>query len=157
MFSGVQTASAAPLREALADASGVVIRFQGIEPFFFAHKFSQNKLRQQLESRLQAAGVKVLGTSATLDDPDVLFLTLIFHVNQNPMYLPFLVHMKLQRKSLLSEERGFVTDDLWSDWKHGMTEREHLDRLYVYIIELLDVLLQQALGYVPQPGPVARD
>lgn len=145
----LQSAATESLQSELTAASGVVIRFQGIESFFSTHNFSQNVLRERLESRLRAAGIRVVGASSSADDPEALILTLKFHVNQNPMYLPFLVYLKVQARRELAGHRGYVFDELWSEWKHGMTEREHLDRMYPYILEMLDDFLQQVLGYVP--------
>lgn len=137
------------LREQLQDERRVVIEFDGIEHFFSANGFSQQALRQSLTDRLTASGFDVRGQAEAENDPGVLTLTIKFHVNQGAMYLPYLFYIKLYRRRPLADQRGYILDELWSSWTHGMTEIDHLDRMYPYIHDLLDEMVEDALGYIP--------
>jgi hypothetical protein len=120
----------------------ITVRLSGTHPDWARHGFSDVRLIETFTRRLTGAGYRVVGPAEGLALPEARILSIEVHVNDAVFFDSFHVFLRLKEKAALpASPEGFVTHNVWSDWKVGSFRKDDYPRLEAYILELLDRFL----------------
>ena len=139
---GGAAGTAADARAASGDGQAITVQLRGTRADWARHGFSDARLIETFSRRLAGAGYRVVGPAEGLTLPEARILSIEIHVNDAVFFDYFHVFLRLKEKvALPGNAEGYVTHNLWSDWKVGSFRKDDYPRLEAYILELLDRFL----------------
>ena len=141
MLSSVSPCAAAQqfASHALRGMHRVNVAVEGVPADFARYGLRADELRKHVEDGLSAAGLQVADDAAAQSDAAVGQLRVkLTTVTSTYGYYSYAVSLQARRKIPLSADGGFISQNVWSDGRSGISNPGELRKIYPVVDELLN-------------------